>query len=87
MLYTKIQPQSFLNSGEEGFYMFCHIWAWQPSFTMAQNHLDVLSTSFRQKSDENCSRGLTEEDIQRFHDFIHVNSPGARVDNPKTFNF
>ena len=40
MLYTKIQPQSFLCSGEEGFLsvMVDHIWAWQPSYLMTQNH-------------------------------------------------
>ena len=29
--------------------MFGHIWAWQPSCSMAQNHLNKLPTSFRQK--------------------------------------
>ena len=27
ILYTKIQPQSFLSTGEEDFYVFYHIWA------------------------------------------------------------
>ena len=35
MLYTKIQLQSFLSSGEEVFY---HIWAWQPSCSKEPNN-------------------------------------------------
>ena len=31
MLYTKIQPQSFLSSWKEDFKCVYHIWAWQPS--------------------------------------------------------
>ena len=32
------------------------------------------------KSGKYCSSGFREEDIDRFHDFIHVYGPGARVD-------
>ena len=35
------------------------------------------------KSNKKCSRGFREEDVSRFYDFIHVYSPGARVDKPK----
>ena len=31
MLYTKVQPKTFLSSGEKDFQVFYHIWAWQPS--------------------------------------------------------
>ena len=48
MLYTKIQPQSFLGSGEDDF--FYHIWAWWPSCSMGQNHSYKLSIPFRQKA-------------------------------------
>ena len=50
MLYTKIQPQSFLSTGEEDFYLFCHIWAWLPSCSMMQKHLNKVSTSLRQQA-------------------------------------
>ena len=66
MLYTKIQPQSFLSSEEEVFY---HIWAWQPSCSMVQKHLTKLSTSFDRrpymKSGENWSSNFREEDIYK----------------------
>ena len=33
MLSTKIQPQNFLESKEEDFYVFYHICAWRPSYS------------------------------------------------------
>ena len=82
MVYTKIQPQSFLSYKEE----FYHIWAWQPSYSMVRNQLTKLSASLDRrphvKFGENYSRGF-REDFQRFCGFIHVYSPGARADNPK----
>ena len=46
-----------------------------------------LLIPFRQmpkvKSGENCSRSFREEDTKNLHNFIHVYSPGARVDNPQ----
>ena len=52
MLYTctKIQAQSFLCSEGEEFQVFYYMWAWQPFCPMAWNHLNTLSTSFRQKA-------------------------------------
>ena len=85
MLYTEIQPQSFLSSGEDCFKCFTnHILAWQPSCSMAQNHADKLSPSYDRrpivKSGDNCLSGLQKK-IFRLHDFIHVYRPGARADN------
>ena len=51
ILKTKIQPQSFLDSGEEGFYFFNHIWAWR-SCSVLRNHLSKLSISLRQKAQQ-----------------------------------
>ena len=50
MLYTKIQPQSFLSTGEEKCNCFYHIWAWQSFCSIMQNHLNKVSTSLRQKN-------------------------------------
>ena len=50
MLYTKIQPQSFLGSGEEDFQEFYHIWAWWPSCSIVRNHLNKMGKPFRQKA-------------------------------------
>ena len=47
MLYTKIQPQSFLGSGEKKIKLFYHIWAWQP---ILQNFLNKLLVLLRQKA-------------------------------------
>ena len=49
MLYTKIQPQSFLGSGED-FKCFYHIWACQTSCSIVQNHLNKLLVSLQQKA-------------------------------------
>ena len=58
---------------------------------MVQNHLNRLSTFFRQKASfEICwiwSSRFREEDVYRFHDSIPVNSLGARADNPKLKRF
>ena len=43
MLYTKIQPQSFLELEKKIFKCFYHIWAWQPSCSMIQNHLNSVN--------------------------------------------
>ena len=88
MLYTKSQPQSFLSSGEEVFY---HIWAWQPSCSLVQNHKTKMSSQHPfdrrpyVKSGKNCARYFRQEDIQRFHDFIHIYSLRAREDYPQNF--
>ena len=45
MLYTKIQPQCFLGSGEEDFkyfFFFFFLTIWQLSCSIMQNHLDKL---------------------------------------------
>ena len=48
ILYTKIQPKSFLGSGEDVL-AFYHISAWRPSCSMVRNHSNKLSIPFRQK--------------------------------------
>ena len=50
MLYTKIQPQSFLGSGEEHFQEFVPEMDMAPSCSIARKHLKKLATSFRQKA-------------------------------------
>ena len=42
MLYNKIHPQSFK--------CFYNIWAWQPSCSMMQNHLNKVPTSLPKKA-------------------------------------
>ena len=68
MLYTKIQPQSFLGSGEEHFkvclsYMFIAA----TLFNCAEPFEKIGNTSFDRrshvKSGENCSNGFRKEDI------------------------
>ena len=74
MLYTKIQPHSFPSSGED-FKVFYHIWAWWPSCSVVQNHLNKLSTSFGQKAPCQILRKLLsfrEEAISKLQNFIHV---------------
>ena len=51
ILYIKIQPQSFLDSGREDFRVFFyHILTWQSSCSTVQNHLNKLSILLRQKA-------------------------------------
>ena len=68
MLYTKIQPQSFLCSGEEDFQEILPHIDIAPSCSIARNHLNkMVILPFRQKarvkSGENCSSSLREEGI------------------------
>ena len=84
MLYTKIQPQSFLGSGEEDFQEFLPymdiaaiLFNCVEPFEQIGN---ILSTEGPLKSGENCSSSF-REDILKLHNFIHVYSPVARVDN------
>ena len=66
-LYTKIQPQSFLGSGEEDFQEFLRYMDRAAICSIACNHLNKLAMFFRQKdhvkSGENCSSRFREEDI------------------------
>ena len=83
MLYTKIQPQSFLGSGEVDFQdsymdMAAIFFSCAEPFEQIGN---TISTKAHVKSGENCSSSLREEDIEKFHNFIHVYSPVARADN------
>ena len=43
MLHAKFQDQWTSGSGEEDFYGFYHIWAWQPSLSCDLDHLYKLS--------------------------------------------
>ena len=43
MLYTKIQPQSFLGSGEEDFEEFLPYIDMAVSYSIARNHLNKLT--------------------------------------------
>ena len=51
MLYTKIQPQSFLSSEEdfEEFFFFIQIWLRRRSCSMVQNNLNKLMIPLQQK--------------------------------------
>ena len=42
MIYSKIQPQGILVSGEEGFYRFLPLWAWRPSWSTDRNHFSTF---------------------------------------------
>ena len=63
MLYTKIQPKSFLGSGEEEFQEFLP----RQSCLIARYHLNKSAIPFRQKAQvksvENYSSSFREEDI------------------------
>ena len=67
MLYTKIQPQSFLGSGEEDFECFTmyrhgsHLAQWRG--TIRTNYQYPFDRKSPLKSGENCSNGFREEDI------------------------
>ena len=50
MLFTKIQPQSFLDSGETDFKCFCHILVWRQSCSVVQKYLYKLSLPLQQKA-------------------------------------
>ena len=95
MLYIKIQPQSFLDSGEEDFLSFkCftiyghggHLVHWRG--TIRTNWQYPFPRRPHVKSSENCSSSFRDEDIKTLHNFVHVYRPGARTDNPqgKTFD-
>ena len=68
MLYTKIQPQSFLGSGEEDFKSFYYVigMPW-PSCSMARSHSNKFQYPFDRRphvtAGENFSCGFREEDI------------------------
>ena len=50
MLYTNIQPQSFLVLKKKKIKKcFYHVWAWWPSCSMVQNHLNKLTIPLWQK--------------------------------------
>ena len=73
ILYTKIQLQSFLSTGDTDSYLipsfkcFYHIWPRQPSCSVVQNHLKNCQHPFDKrphvKSGENWSSGFREEDV------------------------
>ena len=66
MLYTKIQPESFLGSRED-FQEFLPYMDMAPFCSIMRNLLNKLAIPFRQKahmkSGENCSSSFREEDI------------------------
>ena len=86
MLYTKIQPKSFLGSGEENFKYFYHIWAWQPFCLVVQNYLNKLLVLLDRrppvKSDENW-QVVSQAMFKDLYDLIHVQSLWARADTPR----
>ena len=43
MLYTKIQPQSFLELGEDHLIVFYHIRAWRPSILMVEPYEQIVN--------------------------------------------
>ena len=71
MLYTKIKPQSFLGSGQEGFKCSNHIWVWGPSCLMVQNHINELAIPFwqeiwsRQKKKAIYQHSMTLYDLEK----------------------
>ena len=77
MLYTKIQPQSFLGSGEEDFKcLFFVFWFFLPYmvnvvilFNVVEPFKQIINTHSkkrpRAKSGENWSSGFREENIYR----------------------
>ena len=93
MLYTEIQPQSFLSSGEK---IFLSVLPYMGMAAILLNGADpfeqiynILSTERRPyvnhvKSSENCFK----EDIKRFYNFIHVYSPSTKgPHSPSLQNF
>ena len=92
MLYTKISLKAFLVQ-KQFFtvfnYFFYNIWAWQPSCSMGQNHLNKLLISLRQKAAfglVKSGQGVSEK--KTFKDYTtHVYSPRVRADNPKGTKF
>ena len=88
MLYTEIQPQSFLSSGEK---IFLSVLPYMGMASILLNGADpfeqivnILSTERRPyvnhvESSENCFK---EEDIKRLYNFIHVYSP--RTKDPRS---
>ena len=50
MIYTKIQPQSFLGSGDEDFKVFLPYMGMAADCLMAWNLLNKLSIPFQQKA-------------------------------------
>ena len=84
MLYTEIQPQSFLGSREEDFLQFL---PYTDMVAILQNHLTNWQYPFDRKphviSGENCSSSFRKKTFKKLHNSIHVYSPGARADNPQ----
>ena len=88
---SKIQPQSFLGSGEEDFLVFSPYMGMAAiSFNGMEPFEQIVNIPSQQKahvkSGENCSSSVKEEDIKKLHNLIHVYSPGARADNPQNFD-
>ena len=46
MLHTKFRGNQSAGSGEEDFEGFYHIWAWLPSWSFDQHHINDLHTKF-----------------------------------------
>ena len=69
MLYTKIQPPSFLGSKDKIFKCFYHVWAWRLSYLMHCDHLYKFSAPFNKrvymKFEEIWPRGFRGEVVQR----------------------
>ena len=73
MLYTKIQPQSFLCSGEKDIKSFYHILAGQPSCSKVQNHLTSYQYLFDRrpcvKSGDNWVSSFREKRLLKITQF------------------
>ena len=81
MLYTEIQPQSFLASGEEDFKCFNHISAWRPFYFKDRDHLYnfsiPLNTRLHVKFEKKNDPGVSEE--KSFKDVDARTDDGRRV--------
>ena len=88
MLYTKIQPQSFLGSGEEHFQGFLPDMDMTVIFfNCAEPFEQIGNTLSTEGPCENYSSSFREKDIQKLHNFIHVYSPMAKADKPQGTTF
>ena len=66
MLYTKIQPQSFLLSGEEASYVFLlYMGMAAMTVTICTNFKSPFNRRFNMKFEENWSKGFRGEVVQR----------------------
>ena len=75
MLYTKIKPQSFLDSGEDFKEFFYDIRTWRPSCSVAWNYLYKLTISFRQKAMWNpmkIAQAVSEKKIFKFYTIVYM---------------